>query len=399
MGLKAVLRVMGWVVLVYCVLEVGFRIYRFEKLKSQYAQKRRYGFSSFREPIYQLDQQTGYAYIPKSRDRQWLYDRDNNLLAHSSSVITNNFGMISPHDAAIDKPRGEFRIAVLGDSFCATTTSDVTWPAAFEDVLNGDENLKRRTGNSAFKVLNFGLDGTGIVQWPSVYKNKAAQFNPDLVVVNFIWDDIYRRFIYRSTLTVADTDRGMFSCTALPADIRNRNCQNGLSFIIDPTKEEDYKQHAQRIKAEIYEDLRRRLPWFSLYPELLASVFGDRLGLRPRLDVQPLPNPHYATADEAVTVSLNALKEIASMHPRMIVLFYPTVEQCLSKTTPPVVQQLINKAAGIKVINMLQALPTNASQDEIRRWYNLPYDGHPSSYGAQVYAEAAEGQVKHIIVE
>jgi hypothetical protein len=397
-GFKTVLRLVVWVVPVYCILEGGFRLYRFEKLKSEYSQKTRYGFSTFREPMYALDEQTGYAYVPQSRNRQWLYDRDNNLLPHSSGVVTNNFGMISPREAAIEKPKDEFRIAVLGDSFCATTVSDVTWPSALEDVLNGDEDLKRRSGKSAFKVLNFGLDGTGIVQWPSVYKYKAAQFNPDLVVVNFIWDDIYRKFIYRSTLTVADGDRGMFSCTSLPADIRNRNCQNGLSFIIDPTKE-DYKRRAQRIKAEIYQSLARRLPWFSLYPELFASVVGDRFGFKSRLDISPLPNPHYATSEEAVGASVSALREISSMHRRMVVLFHPTVEQCLSKTTPPIVTDLISKAAGVKVMNMLEALPANATQEEIRRWYNLPYDAHPSSYGAQVYAQAAEGQLRPIIAE
>jgi hypothetical protein len=34
---------------------------------------------------------------------------------------------------------------------------------------------------------------------------------------------------------------------------------------------------------------------------------------------------------------------------------------------------------------MLTALPLDASQDEINKWYNVPYDGHPSSYGASVY--------------
>ena len=75
-GLKGSVRLVVWIVLVYCVLEVGFRLYRFERLKSEYGQKTHYGFSTFREPMYALDEQTGYAYVPNSRNRQWLYDRD-----------------------------------------------------------------------------------------------------------------------------------------------------------------------------------------------------------------------------------------------------------------------------------------------------------------------------------
>jgi hypothetical protein len=300
--------------------------------------------------------------------------------------------MMISANAAIDKPKDEFRIAILGDSFCATTTSDVTWPEALEQALNKDEGLKKQTGKSVFKVLNFGLDGTGIVQWPNVYKNRAAQFNPDLLIVNFISDDILREFIYRNTLRVGDGDYAMFTCTVLPTDLQNRNCQNGLSFVSDPTKG-DYMARGSRIKNEIYTAMIRRLPWFSPYPELLSSVLGGRLGLKPGVVILPSSNPHYATAEVAVEASYAALNTITWMHSKTLIFFHPTLEQCLSAETPPIVIQLMERAKGMSIINMLTALPLDASQDEINKWYNVPDDGHPSSYGASVYAHAADKQI------
>src|SRR6266487_2455889 len=70
--------------------------------------------------------------------------------------------------------------------FCATTPSDVTWPALLQKIANQDESLKHQVGKSVIKVLNFALDGTAPVQYPDSYKYKAAKFNPDLVIVNFV---------------------------------------------------------------------------------------------------------------------------------------------------------------------------------------------------------------------
>jgi len=39
----------------------------------------------------------------------------------------------------------------------------------------------------------------------------------------------------------------------------------------------------------------------------------------------------------------------------------------------------MERAKGMSIINMLTALPLDVSQDGINQWYNVPYDGHPSS--------------------
>src|SRR6266542_1299828 len=95
-GLKQASRVVVWIVFLYVILECGYRLYKFGQLKSELARNTRYSFSTFKSPIYTLDPQAGYAYAPNAQNRQWLYDHDNNLLPHSSSVVTNNFGLMSP---------------------------------------------------------------------------------------------------------------------------------------------------------------------------------------------------------------------------------------------------------------------------------------------------------------
>jgi hypothetical protein len=86
--------------------------------------------------------------------------------------------MIGSDDATIEKPPDEYRIVILGDSFCATTPSEVAWPALLQKIANQDESLKHQVGKSVIKVLNFALDGTAPVQYPDSYKYKAAKFQP-----------------------------------------------------------------------------------------------------------------------------------------------------------------------------------------------------------------------------
>lgn len=43
---------------------------------------------------------------------------------------------------------------------------------------------------------------------------------------------------------------------------------------------------------------------------------------------------------------------------------------------------------------MLDALPLDSSEVEIRKWYNVPFDSHPSDYGAEVYARAVSEQLR-----
>lgn len=397
-------RTLLWLVLVYAVLEVAFRIHRYEKLAGEFEQNTRYAFSSFQQPLYKVDTSVGYRYVANSHNRQFLYSQDGGLLPHNSHIMTNNAGMFSPYNVQLEKKPDEYRIALLGDSFCATTTSNVVWPTVLEDSLNADADLKRAVQINTFIVLNLGLDGTGFAQWPDNYRYRAAPFKPGLVIVNFISHDIIRKFVYRDTLTFDKTDQAMFACTSLPVSITNPGCRNGFAFVIDPEKE-DARERSEEIKKSIYITLLRTLPWYSPYPELLAAATKGRFGLRPRLEVavsQPgifgLSNLFYEDEEEARKVSLDALRQIASMHPALLVFHHPDVDEMLAGKTSDRGQRFIAAAHDIPIIDMVNELPMGQSVEEISKWYNVPDDTHPSAYGAKIYGEVAEKEVRAMLL-
>lgn len=232
------------------------------------------------------------------------------------------------------------------------------------------------------------------MQWPDVYQYKVERFHPDLLIVSFTWNDPYRKYMYRDTVRIAGEDDAMIVCSILPATLDNPNCQSAYSFVLNP-EEGNCHTTSFRIKQEIYQRMVQRLPWFSPYPELLASLMKGRFSLRPRLVVQSYSAGLYATDKEAIRVSLDALERIASKNSSMILVFHPSIEQCLSRQTPPLVQQFFQAGGAFRKVNMLKSLPLGSGEAEIRKWYNAPADSHPSDYGAEVYARAVAQELNH----
>jgi hypothetical protein len=96
-------------------------------------------------------------------------------------------------------------------------------------------------------------------------------------------------------------------------------------------------------------------------------------------------------------IGIRALEVIRALNKNMLVLHNPlywhlkgriySTEQKLSPILDPFIAAA--KQDGIDIIRMEQYMPVDKGESEWRRWYNhLPYDGHWSNYGAEIYAGA-----------
>lgn len=388
---KASFLAIAIIVAVYCASEICYRIYLYHEFTQKPDVYTRYGFSTVEAPLYLLDTKTGYSYAPNVSLHLRLYGEANNL-QRENTLHSNNYGHIALENDATERQDGEFRIAVIADSFSATTTSDVTWPTELQQQLNQDNPLKTAVGKRVFKVINFGLDGTGLQQWPSVYKNRVEPFHPDLVIISFISNDLLRRFMYRNTITIGDGDQAMISCSSLPADLTNKDCLNAYSFVVDPASDAP-KQKIARIKRELLREQISQLPWLSPAPEFWRMLLKGRLLGQPRLRIPAASLPFFDSQEKAFAASEQALREIASQQRALMILYHPTFEECLSKQPAPLGAEFMRRESSFSIENMLQYLPIDASREELQKWYNGPYDWHPSNYGAAIYATAVKERV------
>ena len=260
---------------------------------------------------------------------------------------TNSHGHISDVEYPVEKPSGEYRIVVIGDSFTAGVTNSVRWPDELEREL-------RRHGLDRCRVINVGLDGISASQFIDVYKHEARRFEPDMVVVNILADNLPR----------PPYSRGAHNLETRPEAAR----EFARSHFVDP------------------------LPWWNPTPELVArKPFGQRLGFRPKLD----PQLRKASLDEgqAFAASLQSLREIQRLHPRVLVLYHPTFEDWTGTLRPQLAElreRLFSEADDLRIVDMAAELPDLAAAGaSLQRWYQIPTDGHPSDEGMRRYGAAA----------
>jgi lysophospholipase L1-like esterase len=109
-------------------------------------------------------------------------DLDTRYLLHP--FRTNRHGL-RDDDAALEKPAGTFRIAVVGDSF--TMGHGVAAGDVYHAVL--ERRLREEPGGMRFEALNFGVAGYGLHDYAAVIEEKVLRFDPDLILIGLTRND------------------------------------------------------------------------------------------------------------------------------------------------------------------------------------------------------------------
>lgn len=114
----------------------------------------------------------GYELRPNARDT----DRE-----HSPESQTNSHGQWD-RERTLKKPEGTRRILLLGDS--VVFGGDVY---DYRDTISGQ--LERLLAEQSVEVLNFGVVGYCTRSEVEILKEKGLKFQPDLVVLLWVWND------------------------------------------------------------------------------------------------------------------------------------------------------------------------------------------------------------------
>jgi len=174
----------------YSILDIGFRYYTYVNLEKEIRTFVTAQYSAGDESqLTVFDRHVGYRYKPNmkiERGHPWF-----------STSWTNSYGHLSKDEYPKEKPNNEYRIAVIGDSFTAAINSTVHWPDVLQDRLRNSPEWLTHVDGKDTRIINFGVDGAGFQAFAEIAEHKLPAFNPDLVIVNFISDDILRRKHYR----------------------------------------------------------------------------------------------------------------------------------------------------------------------------------------------------------
>lgn len=344
-------------------------------------------------PFQRFDPDTGFSYLPNTITRFLKFNPDDERLLVDNTIHINNKGHVSRNDDLFEKPAAEFRIAMLGDSYTACLEMREPWPDILQKLLNQDQKLKKALGVSTFKVINFGQYGIGITQCAKIHQYEVSRYDADLVVLNFVTDDLLRRFIYRN---VVERDLGEFryhiaiSSHTLPCAAVNPKSSFGAVSVARTDFESPEKW--LRLKKDIASFQRHRIRWLSLYPELLASRIGYRFGFHPHLEGYD-QLAHYLDDDTGFPLAIEACRQIESTSRDAIFLFIPVneyvpLQENQTMYQSPLVRRIVTAAPELNVTDMSDYLFRAISDPrELQRCF-IPNDGHFTDFGGSVYAQA-----------
>jgi GDSL-like lipase/acylhydrolase family protein len=105
--------------------------------------------------------------------------------ADGTVVTSNSHGLRSEKEIPLEKPPGEKRLLLLGDSFTfgAEVADRETFAAGLAPLLPGVE------------VLNLGVHGYGHDQMLLYLRDEGVKYSPDVVLVGFVGDDMLRNVL------------------------------------------------------------------------------------------------------------------------------------------------------------------------------------------------------------
>ncbi|MBN1687615.1 MAG: SGNH/GDSL hydrolase family protein [Candidatus Omnitrophica bacterium] len=153
-------------ILTLCLLEVLIRVFRFPH----------------------LDVEPRYFYIHDDL-LGWKLAENNHVVLHTSEyhtdVQTNSQGFRDREHSQI-KPEGTYRILGLGDSFTFGfgVEGEETYLVQMEKKLNDMTDRK-----ITYEIINMGIPGYSFLQESLLFKEKAIQYQPDMVMIGFDVND------------------------------------------------------------------------------------------------------------------------------------------------------------------------------------------------------------------
>ena len=349
-----------------------------------------------------------YLQAPGSKGVRYEFDSENNL-EFKADVSFNNWGYRSKHDWSIKKGRKEFRVAIFGDSYTENVTNDYSWVDVLQDELDKNNKLLNKSGMDKITVANFGRSGAGFQTFAKEYLGIREQFQPDLTIFAFIDEDFKR---------VPDNLRGNNLAIPVPAKFYepNDNGTNVKKFLRLPGFGGDLyaipsgndvfnralyyagsdnslilnKDNLRDVKKFLVEFVARNRYLKSKSCEFcklsLTAVESQFSVFQKHKSDQSNPSEYFLQA---------ALESIDIVRPEPLILlnlpaYYEVVNQLnkIGPIRPPVYfPELALKSPQLKIIALGDFLPKTATYEEKYSWFTLPFDGHPSNIGVDLYGK------------
>jgi len=332
----------------------------------------------------------GFRY-PPGRRIAYSHIQEGRLAGCAIVDSINERGNIGPIRGDYDS--ADLKLLVFGDSFPAFISQGMTFPAKLQDELS------ERTGRTAH-VVNFGRDGTGILQIVDLAADMIEEWQPDLAVITFTTDDLSRVRIWRAVTEIDGQPRVLTTTRPDPAPTLATGADTYLlepradaewcrtvteAGGTDPLVDDLIRRHAGMAAQAGYtlSNLTDPTRSFLLSRLLYGEPFADRRAFRvPRLDLRDFRE------DEGFR---RAMARIRNSGIPFVLVHLPIYPEVVGGMAPRFQRQdealweSLAEAAGQPIASVLDVWPQSLPAPE--RMKNSPTDYHPSLFGMKLYAD------------
>lgn len=355
----------------------------------------------FDDWITEYNREFGYSYVA-NRSFIRVYVK-NGYPVTCNEIIINELGNTDKIKGVYEE--ADLKILVFGDSFTANTYhKGPTWPDLLEDKL--EARLSKKVN-----VVNFGRDAYGVLQMFDLASVKVEQFKPDLVVVAFITDDLFRARIW-NTVKYINGEKRVFTLIGPSEKVDPKTSPevamlNPLvtkewceSMLASPKEDdpllEKLSDQFRRLKKE-----KGPVDFTSFSTSFLFNkiVHGNPFHNLTKLSRIPLHTLHSFDMDSRFVENVASLNQ--SNIPYYLV-HLPRYEELEAKRyilndKQEALLQSLQELTGQEIISLMEHYDMN-SIDNLENLFAFPYDSHPSLQGLEFYAEATSEALTNRIV-
>ena len=344
------------------------------------------------KPMWRYDERFGYVY-PRGEQIHIAGVTGGRVTACSWYPKFNEEGNVGR--IVGDYASAEVKILAFGDSFTAISHDGVTWPLLLQEALG------KRTGRSV-NVVNYGRDGTGILQMFDIAAAKVGERKPDLAIIAFITNDLQRVRFWRAPVQMDGRWRLLVSPEPTPNPDPAKSYDTAI-FHPEATADWCQKMKASGARDQVLEEAEdvyrrgigigeRRVPSIltlrHLY--LLARVrHGDPFhGVGEAFSFPVIQYASYAE-DARFVESLRTLEASGIPYVLMHLPIYPELKAGREYILTNQEARLLKSLAQVTGKPIYETTRyTKMPVEKPERLINAEDDHHPSLAGLQFYADA-----------
>jgi GDSL-like Lipase/Acylhydrolase family len=348
------------------------------------------------------DQEAGYRYKP---NHVWIDGRVRGGRLHSCVGRNKTDALGNMGSSAAGYQDAELKVLVLGDSITAQAVDSVTYPALLERELS--QRLGRRVA-----AMNLGRDGYGVLQMVDLAVREVPRWKPDLVLINFITDDLDRARFWRTEMVVDGRPHVFTTPIANPNPLPSSRVDTTL---LAPEASQEWcdrliaqkDQRGDRILQQLTTDFVKESETISVRPALwdldysvVAETIrhGDPFAFVSQRSV-PSHNPRIRRDrydDAQLVAGLSALQGYGVPVYYVHLPIHPEIKggnYRVAMYKAALLSDLERLLGGpvLRSLPYVLAVPADFDRMPIE-----PDDWHPSPFGMQIYATALADMLERI---